>query len=52
MSRFFFFFFFFGGGGGGGGAEETSTYFWSGFCTVNCRPSVKNYYLSHREFRV
>ena len=28
-------------------AEETSTYSWSGFCTVNCRPPVSNYQLSH-----
>ena len=48
-------FFFGGGGGGGlyvafntvqvisrrvvGRAEETSTYSWSRFCTVNCRPA-------------
>ena len=24
-------------------AEETSTYSWSRFCTVNCRPLVSNY---------
>ena len=28
-------------------AEETSTYSWSRFCTVNCRPSVSNYQLYH-----
>ena len=28
-------------------AEETSTYSWSGFCTVNCRPTASNYQLSH-----
>ena len=27
--------------------EETSTYSWSRFCTVNCRPTVSNYQLSH-----
>ena len=30
-----------------GRAEETSTYSWSGFCTVNCRPTESNYQLSH-----
>ena len=30
-----------------GRAEETSTYSSSGFCTVNCRPTVSNYQLSH-----
>ena len=30
-----------------GRAEETSTYSWSRFCTVNCRPTVSNYQLSH-----
>ena len=29
-----------------GMAEETSTYSWSGFCTVNCRPTASNYRLS------
>ena len=28
-------------------AEETSTYSWSRFCTVNCRPRASNYQLSH-----
>ena len=28
-------------------AEDTSMYSWSRFCTVNCRPSVSNYQLSH-----
>ena len=28
-------------------SRETSTYSWSRFCTVNCRPSVRNYQLSH-----
>ena len=28
-------------------AEETSTYSLSGFCTVNCRPTARNYQLSH-----
>ena len=28
-------------------AEQTSTYSWSGFCTVNCRPMASNYQLSH-----
>ena len=28
-------------------AEETSTYSWSRFCTVNCRPTASNYQLSH-----
>ena len=28
-------------------AEETSTYSWSRFCTVKCRPTVSNYQLSH-----
>ena len=28
-----------------GRAEETTTYSWSRFCTVNCRPSVSNYQL-------
>ena len=28
-------------------AEETSTYSWSRFCTVNCRPPVNNYQLFH-----
>ena len=32
-----------------GRAEETSTYSWSRFCTVNCRPTVSNYQLSHLE---
>ena len=26
-----------------GRAEETSTYNWSSFCTVNCRPTVSNW---------
>ena len=30
-----------------GRAEDTSTYSLSGFCTVNCRPTVSNYQLSH-----
>ena len=30
-----------------GRAEETSTYSWSRFCTVNCRPTESNYQLSH-----
>ena len=30
-----------------GRAEETSTYSWSRFCTVNCRPTSSNYQLSH-----
>ena len=30
-----------------GSAEETSTYSWSGFCTVNCQPTASNYQLSH-----
>ena len=30
-----------------GRAEETSTYSLLGFCTVNCRPTVSNYQLSH-----
>ena len=30
-----------------GKAEETSTYSWSRFCTVNCRPTASNYQLSH-----
>ena len=30
-----------------GRAEETSTYSWSRFCTVNCRPMASNYQLSH-----
>ena len=30
-----------------GRAEETSTYSWSSFCTVNCRPTASNYQLSH-----
>ena len=31
-----------------GRAEETSTtYSWSRFCTVNCRPTASNYQLSH-----
>ena len=30
-----------------GRAEETSTYNWSRFCTVNCRPTASNYQLSH-----
>ena len=30
-----------------GRAEETSTYSWSRFCTVNCRPTASNYLLSH-----
>ena len=30
-----------------GRAEETSTYSWSGFFTVNCRPTASNYQLSH-----
>ena len=29
-----------------GRAEETSTYSWSRFCTVNCRPTASNYQLS------
>ena len=29
-----------------GSAEETSTYSWSMFCTVNCRPMASNYQLS------
>ena len=29
-----------------GRAEETSTYSWSRFCTVNCRPTASNYWLS------
>ena len=28
-----------------GRAEETSTYSWSRFCTVNCRPVASNYQL-------
>ena len=28
-------------------AEETSTYSWSRFCTLNCRPMASNYQLSH-----
>ena len=28
-------------------AEETSTYSLLGFCTVNCRPTARNYQLSH-----
>ena len=28
-------------------AEETSTYSWSRFCTLNCRPTASNYQLSH-----
>ena len=28
-----------------GWAEETSTYSWSRFCTVNCRPMGRNYQL-------
>ena len=28
-------------------AEETSTYSWSRFYTVNCRPTASNYQLSH-----
>ena len=28
-------------------AKETSTYSWSRFCTVNCRPTASNYQLSH-----
>ena len=31
-------------------AAETSTYSWSRFCTVNCRPLVSNYELSHIGF--
>ena len=30
-----------------GRAEETSTYSFSGFCTVNCQPTASNYQLSH-----
>ena len=30
-----------------GRAEETSTYSWSRFCTVNCRPMPSNYQLSN-----
>ena len=30
-----------------GRAEETSTYSWSRFCNVNCRPMASNYQLSH-----
>ena len=30
-----------------GRAEESSTYSSSGFCTVNCRPTVSKYQLSH-----
>ena len=30
-----------------GRAEETSTYSWSIFCTVNCRPTASNYQLSN-----
>ena len=30
-----------------GRAEETSTYSWSRFCTVNCRPRASNYQFSH-----
>ena len=30
-----------------GRAEETSTYSWSRFCTVNCRPMASNYQLSY-----
>ena len=30
-----------------GRAKETSTYSWSRFCTVNCRPTASNYQLSH-----
>ena len=30
-----------------GRADETSTYSWSVFCTVNCRPTASNYQLSH-----
>ena len=30
-----------------GRPEETSTYSWSRFCTVNCRPTASNYQLSH-----
>ena len=30
-----------------GRAEETSTYSLLGFCTVNCRPTARNYQLSH-----
>ena len=33
-------------------SEETSTYSCSRFCTVNCRPSVSNYQLSHIGFGV
>ena len=29
-----------------GRGEETSTYSWSRFCTVNCRPTASNYQLS------
>ena len=29
-----------------GRAEETSTYSWSRFCAVNCRPTASNYHLS------
>ena len=30
-----------------GRAEKTSTYSWSRFCTVYCRPTASNYPLSH-----
>ena len=30
-----------------GRAEEASTYSLLGFCTVNCRPTARNYQLSH-----
>ena len=30
-----------------GRADETSTYSWSRFCTINCRPTASNYQLSH-----
>ena len=33
-------------------AEETSKYSWSRFCTVNCRPLVGNYQLSHIRIKV
>ena len=33
-------------------AEKTSTYSWSRFCTVNCRPSVSKYQLSQIGSRV
>ena len=30
-----------------GRAEEASTYSWSRFCAINCRPTASNYQLSH-----